>query len=73
MNKYSILNDKKYFYSGIFQNNLLFIPAKKILHILVLLLDLIHGNLTECEKEISKTYLNQTAIFRQPLLIIMYY
>ena len=29
INKFSILNGGKYFSSGIFQNHLLFIPAKK--------------------------------------------
>ena len=29
INRYKILNDAKYFYSGIFQNYLLFVPAKK--------------------------------------------
>ena len=29
INKFSILNDSKYLYSGILQNYLVFIPAKK--------------------------------------------
>ena len=29
INKYSILNEEKYFYSGILQNYFVFIPAKK--------------------------------------------
>ena len=29
INKFSILNEEKYFSSGIFQNHLVFIPAKK--------------------------------------------
>ena len=29
INKFSILNDAKYFSSGIFQNYLVFVPAKK--------------------------------------------
>ena len=31
INKFSILNEAKYFYSGIFQNYSVFIPAKKYL------------------------------------------
>ena len=30
INKFTILNGSKYFYSGIFQNYLVFIPSKKI-------------------------------------------
>ena len=53
INKFSILNGAKYFSSGIFQNYLLFIPAKK-LNILVALLGLICGNLMKCQKKIFK-------------------
>ena len=53
-NKFGILNGSKYFYLGIFQNYLVFIPAKKALNVLVLLLGLICGNLTECQKKILK-------------------
>ena len=46
----------KYFFSKIFQNYLVFIPAKKYInwYILVELLGLISGNLMEYQKEISK-------------------
>ena len=51
INKFSILNGAKYFSSGIFQNYLVFIPAKNTLNILVVLLGFIRGNLMECQKE----------------------
>ena len=54
INKYSILNGAKYFYSGIFENYLLFIPPKNILNILMVLLRLIRGNLMEYMKKILK-------------------
>ena len=54
INKYSILNGAKYFYSGIFENYLLFIPPKNILNILMVLLRLIRGNLMEFKKKILK-------------------
>ena len=46
INKYSILNVAKYFPSAIFQNYLVFIP--------VALVELIRGNLIECQKEALK-------------------
>ena len=51
INKFSILNGAKYLPSGIFQNYLVFIPAKEYI-ILVALLELIRGNLMECQKKI---------------------
>ena len=54
INKLSILNGAKYVSSGIFQNYLLFIPAKNTLNILVLLLELVLGNLMECQGKILK-------------------
>ena len=54
MNKFSILDGKKYFSSGIFQNYLACIPAKNYINILVALLRLIRGNLTECQKKYWK-------------------
>ena len=53
-NKFSILNRPKYFSSGMFQNYLVFLPAKKTLNILVALLGFICGNLMECQKKILK-------------------
>ena len=50
MNKFSILNEAKYFSSGIFQNYLVFILAKNVLNILVTLLGLNGGNLMEFRK-----------------------
>ena len=46
---------------------------KNTLNILVALLGFIHGNLMECQKKILKIYLNQTSVFSQLLLIIMFY
>ena len=52
--KPSILNGAKDFSSGIFQNFLVFIPAKNTLNILLALLRLICGNLMECQNKILK-------------------
>ena len=46
--------EQKKFFSEIFQNYLIFIPAKNTLNILVALLGLIRRNLTECQKKILK-------------------
>ena len=73
INKYSILNETKYFYSGMLQNYFVFIPAKNALNILAALLEFIRGNLIGCQKKILKTQTNQTTILEQLLLIIMYY
>ena len=54
INKFSILNGAKYFPSGIFQNYLAFIPATKKVSILIALIELILGNLIECQKKILK-------------------
>ena len=62
INKFSILNEAKYFSSGTIQNYLVFIPAKNTLNILVALLGLIRGYLMEYQKKILKILLNQTAI-----------
>ena len=51
INKFSILHGAKYYSSEIFQICLVFIPAKNTLDILVVLLELILGNLMECWKE----------------------
>ena len=47
INKFSILNGAKYFPSGLFQNFLVFTPAKNILNILVALLRFIYEILME--------------------------
>ena len=52
VNKFSILNGSKYFYLGILQNDLG--QLRNTLNILVALLELIHGNLMECQKKILK-------------------
>ena len=52
--KFSILNGAKYFSLRIFQNDLVFIPAKNTLNILLTLLGLNHGNLMEFQKKVSK-------------------
>ena len=54
INKFSILNEAKYFSLWIFQNYLLTLPAKNILNILVAVLRLNRGNLMECQKTILK-------------------
>ena len=48
--KFSIINGAKYFSLEIFQNYLVFIPAKR-LHIFMLQPEFIHGNLMECQKK----------------------
>ena len=52
--KFSVLNGAKYFSSGIFQNYLVFITAKKYINTLVALLGLNRGNLMEDQKNILK-------------------
>ena len=54
VNKFSALNGANKFSSGIFQNYLVFFPAKNTLNILVALLELIRVNLMECQKKILK-------------------
>ena len=44
----------KYFSLGIFQNYLVYIPARNALNILMALLGLNHGNLTACQKKLLK-------------------
>ena len=51
INKSSTLNEAKCFSSEIFQNYLVFIPAKTTLHILVTLLRLIVETLMKCQKK----------------------
>ena len=52
INKFSILDEAKYFFLGIFQNYLLFIPPKNTLNILMaLLVGLIRGKYNEIPKE----------------------
>ena len=68
INKFSILNEAKYFSSGIFQYCLVLYQLKNTVNILVTLFRLIRRNLMECQKK-----LNQTATLHQLLLIIMYY
>ena len=63
INKFSIRNEANFFSSGIFQNYLEFILAKKTLNILVALLGLIRGNLIECQKKILKIYCNFAPTF----------
>ena len=49
INKFRVLNEAKYFSSGIYQIYLVFIPAKKYINTLQ-----IRGNLMECQKKILK-------------------
>ena len=49
-----LINSSKYFFSGIFQNYLVFNQPKNSLNILVALLEFICGNLMECHKKILK-------------------
>ena len=52
--KTDLLNSSKYFYWGVFQNYLVFNQPKNLSNILVTLLELICGNLMECQKKILK-------------------
>ena len=54
INGYKILNGAKYFSSGIFQNYLVFIPAKNTLTVLVAILKFNCRNPMECQKKILK-------------------
>ena len=51
INKFSILNGAKYFSSGIFQNYLVFILAKKKIKCFSGTTLLIQGNLVGCQKK----------------------
>ena len=73
IDKFSILNGAKYFSLRMFQNYLVFIPAKKYISILVTLLGLNRGNLVECYKKVWKVLLNQTRVLHQLFLILIYY
>ena len=53
INKCSIRNGSYYFYSGVFQNYLVFIAAEKYVKYFMALLGLIRGNLMECLKNIE--------------------
>ena len=53
INKCSIRNGSYYFYSGVFQNYLVFIAAEKYVKYFMALLGLIRGNLMECQKNIE--------------------
>ena len=62
INKFSILNGAKYFPSGLFQNFLVFTPAKNILNILVALLRLIYENienLTKSDTNFAATFVDR--------------
>ena len=50
INKYSIVNGKKGFSSGVLQNYLVFISAHKYIKFLVAAKTFIHGNLKKCQK-----------------------
>ena len=63
INGYKILNGANYFSSGIFQNYLVFVPAKKTLKILVALLKLTRENLMECQTRILKSGSNFAPTF----------
>ena len=65
INKFSIFNGTKYFYSGILQNYFVFIPAKKYINIFVALLEYICGmsekkceNITKSDSDFSPTFVN---------------
>ena len=53
---HKILNGTKYFPSRIFQNHLVFMPAKNSLNILMVLLEFIRENLMECHKKVLKVF-----------------
>ena len=54
INKFSVLNIEKYSPSRIFQNYLVFTPAKNLLNILVALLGLNRGKLIKFQKNTMK-------------------
>ena len=54
INKLSTLKCAKHFSVGIFQNYLVYLPAKNNLNTLVALLELNHGNLMEFQTKILK-------------------
>ena len=54
INKFIILNRTKYFSLGIFQNYLVFLPAKNKLNVLLALLGLNRKNLMKFQKKVLK-------------------
>ena len=71
INNYKILNDTKYFFSGIFQNYIVFYlqKLKNTLNFSVALSELVRENLMECQKKIT---LNQVASLHELLLVIIH-
>ena len=54
VNKYSILNEEKYFYYGTLPNFFGLIPAKNALNVLVSLLEYFRGNILEYQEKVLK-------------------
>ena len=54
INGYKIFIDVKYYSSGIFQNCLVFIPAKKYIKYFSGTTQIICGNIIECQKKIRR-------------------
>ena len=69
INKFTIGNGAKFFSLGIFQNYLVFRPAKNTLNILLALLRLNRGNLMECQKKESIENTTQPASNFAPVFV----
>ena len=73
INEFSIFNGAKYFSSQKFQNYLVFIPANNCIKYFSGSTRIDLWKSMECQKKKMKIWLNQTGIFHQILLIIIYY
>ena len=73
INKFSVPNGAKNLSSGIFQNYLLFIPAKKYIKYFSGTTWIDSWKFNGFQKKTLKIKLNQRAILHQILLIIIYY
>ena len=73
INKVNILNGEKYFSSKIFENYLVFIPAKKYIKYFSGSTRIHSWKSNGMSEKILTKCLNQTAILHQLLLIIIYY
>ena len=73
INKISIHNGAKYFSSAVFQNYLVFVPAKKYIKYFSGTTRIDSWKSKKISEENIKNITNQTAFLHQLLLIIMYY
>ena len=73
INKFSILNNTKYFSSGIFQNYLVFIPAKKYIKYFIGNTPIDSWKSNGMSQENTENITKSDSNFVPTFLIIMYY